>query len=177
MSVCFSTGTAISIHAPARGATYIADYYEGINPNFNPRSREGSDPFSFSRFFGMLLFQSTLPRGERLSRCSSFLLFFPFQSTLPRGERLLILDRFPTRIPISIHAPARGATQWLSFDRCYSQFQSTLPRGERPRMEKSWVPLIQFQSTLPRGERQKFFSTFFIFCAFQSTLPRGERRL
>ena len=43
MSVCFSTGTAISIHAPARGAT-VADWLTGwMKSNFNPRSREGSD--------------------------------------------------------------------------------------------------------------------------------------
>ena len=34
----------ISIHAPVKGATSFADRYDGYVQNFNPRSREGSDP-------------------------------------------------------------------------------------------------------------------------------------
>ena len=34
---------AISIHAPARGATKYRSDYIAANVNFNPRSREGSD--------------------------------------------------------------------------------------------------------------------------------------
>ncbi len=60
--------SSISIHAPAKGAT--------ANPRppsvpvryFNPRSREGSD-LSGSMLFAIgTLFQSTLPRRERLYR-------------------------------------------------------------------------------------------------------------
>ena len=56
----------ISIHAPARGATKIAiNSVTGLY-DFNPRSREGSDVFERSQFTILHLFQSTLPRGERL---------------------------------------------------------------------------------------------------------------
>ena len=36
-------GFDISIHAPVKGATYDLRHRHGINVNFNPRSREGSD--------------------------------------------------------------------------------------------------------------------------------------
>ena len=56
-----------------------------------------------------------------------------FQSTLPRGERLgrITIENFDEP-DISIHAPAWGATT----DRetqygAPEEFQSTLPRGER----------------------------------------------
>ena len=56
--------------------------------HFNPRSREGSDSYKLDVVFGYLEFQSTLPRGERLRR------LIPYY-----------MDK-----RISIHAPARGAT-------------------------------------------------------------------
>ena len=54
----------ISIHAPTRGAT-------SIKPQ---RSC-------------MTIFQSTLPRGERLFTHGAHAFYTEFQSTLPRGER------------------------------------------------------------------------------------------
>ena len=63
-------------------------------------------------------------------------------------------DRQPRR-PVSIHAPARGATssaRWPSS--ASARFQSTLPRGERPIQATDTSTSPQFQSTLPRGERQ-----------------------
>ena len=56
-----------------------------------------------------LLFQSTLPRGERQSRLALIKDGFEFQSTLPRGERHISSVYFDLAI----------------------EFQSTLPRGER----------------------------------------------
>ena len=56
--------------------------------SFNSRSREGSDG-------------EPLPAEPISSK---------FQFTLPRGERL-ILDPCLLRFRVSIHAPARGATQ------------------------------------------------------------------
>ena len=122
----------ISIHAPARGATAI----------------------QIVRIY-ILIFQSTLPRGERLQAaiCVPHILryFNPrsregsdkmiyinlkvtckFQSTLPRGERLgQFFRKHPVHM-ISIHAPARGATMDSSVSILIQiQFQSTLPRGER----------------------------------------------
>ena len=79
----------ISIHAPARGATRSLFRIAKAGSYFNPRSREGSDV-------------NPLPRRGASIR---------FQSTLPRGERQESTGRFPAPEFISIHAPARGATQ------------------------------------------------------------------
>ena len=56
---------SVSIHAPARGATFLKQ-----------RARI------------ILLFQSTLPRGERHAQSHFLKAYCRFQSTLPRGERL-----------------------------------------------------------------------------------------
>ncbi len=80
-------------------------------------------------------------------------------------------------VMISIHAPARGATEQVILTVWTALFQSTLPRGERQRGFVYQGAGNKFQSTLPRGERH-----FPIHCSlsglflFQSTLPRGERR-
>ena len=55
-----------------------------------------------------------------------------FQSTLPRGERRVIWMDEVDRFPISIHAPTRGATYLFQKVSIPQKFQSTLPRGERP---------------------------------------------
>ena len=102
----------ISILAPTRGATAVvyrilADCvfqsslprrerrpdgeYQIRFPDFNPRSHEGSD---------------TLCTAERVFP-------LPFQSTLPRGERLSILQPKNCAFNISIHAPTRGATRFF----------------------------------------------------------------
>ena len=188
----------ISIHAPARGATYLRAPVYHFHSNFNPRSREGSDIFYGVPAFRGVLFQSTLPRGERRHIGVNVLFHDLFQSTLPRGERPREIhphqsehnfnprsregsdiDRNVCRCVyrISIHAPARGATDLgrstsagvMDFnprsregsdltDRMFSTqqmtFQSTLPRGERRSGQvRDQAPHIRFQSTLPRGER------------------------
>ncbi len=144
----------ISIHAPARGATRI---------NLRGNSRE--------------LFQSTLPRGERLVFTIFCYMRVRFQSTLPRGERHL-----PRKIgssfwrnfnPRSREGSDAGATLIAAAN---TLFQSTLPRGERLVLMILLFLIILFQSTLPRGERPSVIRGLIRQAIFQSTLPRGERR-
>ena len=99
----------ISIHAPARGATITHDTLFLLFVDFNPRSREGSDLFRHELQKRLLLFQSTLPRGERQGLFFLFRHELQFQSTLPRGER---------------HSDDSNESG-------EDGFQSTLPRGER----------------------------------------------
>ncbi len=99
---------------------------------FNPRSRKGSDEEDADENQKKDQFQSTLPQGERPSVVPTFSRSLPFQSTLPQGERHIksalasFKAVFQSTLPqgerqyefgigdpgdlISIHAPARGAT-------------------------------------------------------------------
>ena len=84
---------------------------------------------------------------------------------------------FTDRDCISIHAPARGATDSiLGWSHTEMRFQSTLPRGER--LGVDWDALIKKYDFNPRSREG---SDFYAERAgngsqiFQSTLPRGER--
>ena len=129
------------------------DYIAHSISYFNPRSREGSDKTFVLFYTCCTIFQSTLPRGERLkgvtgaeelykisihapARGATFLSIShvprrEFQSTLPRGERRLSCQHISASKLISIHAPARGATRDKVVFTPLFVFQSTLPRGER----------------------------------------------
>ena len=121
----------ISIHAPTRGATLLckkSNYRRQISIHAPTRGAT----FSIHRYKPIVVFQSTLPRGERLFTCKFVQYssnFNPrshegsdcngslairqrakFQSTLPRGERRSAKRVLRKRRSISIHAPTRGAT-------------------------------------------------------------------
>ena len=127
----YAHASVVSIHAPAWGATTSSLVFCEAKRGFNPRSRVGSDmvyamdlsdltvsihapawgaTFANNGQHTALLFQSTLPRGERPIHRALTMEKQGFQSTLPRGER-------------------RGCfvSHFVSY-----LFQSTLPRGERP---------------------------------------------
>ena len=80
--------TKISIHAPARGATCILRHERKRNK-----------------------FQSTHPRGVRRTDDPLPTVTTGFQSTHPRGVRHAHDAQSVEVLHISIHAPARGATQ------------------------------------------------------------------
>ena len=231
---------SISIHAPARGATLFRNVMQlETQISIHAPARGATVKELCEIVWGE--FQSTLPRGERPMGGFKFLGNNGFQSTLPRVERqrlFLYLDipgNFNPRsrewsdplkvaplqvMPISIHAPASGATDIIGRDVRTVQFQSTLPRVERrcgmgrgrckgaisihapasgatqvkPSVSKR---RMRFQSTLPRVERHSkghhhIQSTDFnprsrewsdgrrnssnnTKRRFQSTLPRVER--
>ena len=101
-----------------------------------------------------------------------------FQSTLPRRERLeRKLHNKQTDI-ISIHAPAKGATSRPTSISSTAAFQSTLPRRERPPTQATPTARHDtFQSTLPRRERPTIKRSAKLNQSFQSTLPRRERHV
>ena len=98
---------------------------------FNPRSREGSDFGKIMKYLSEVDFN---PRSREGSDCSSRALIYILHNFNPRsreGSDKIIDKPLPIH-PISIHAPARGATK-TGCTVCGKQiFQSTLPRGERP---------------------------------------------
>ncbi len=142
------------------------------------------------------MFQSTLPRGERLcfvELTSDEESFNPRSRVGSDGGALVPL----TYQHVSIHAPAWGATYRNQNHHTKQKFQSTLPRGERHRRSIFPEGVYKFQSTLPRGERlfKPDVGTIVAHVSihapawgathtigrnknelkFQSTLPRGER--
>ena len=147
----------------------------------------------------MWVFQSTFPRGERLTWMSQNKLLSLFQSTFPRGERHKSVFLIKFCVVISIHVPAWGTT-FLGMNSSHIQIISIhVPAWGTT---SSCVCLVReyiFQSTFPRGERQfsalgvGYYEVISIhvpawgttavqewFCnssRFQSTFPRGERPL
>ena len=106
---CKSKRGSISIHAPAKGATIFKIIKNTDCFYFNPRSREGSD------------------RGrQRLS-----IKLYNFNPRSREGSDDLICAIVARFTLISIHAPAKGATNSKFFHFIIEIFQSTLPRRER----------------------------------------------
>ena len=85
-SLCCCTYSRISIHAPTRGATTI-----------------------ITRSLLILVFQSTLPQGERLQRTLILNLSHYFNPRSHKGSDQ-IQELGSDGLHISIHAPTRGAT-------------------------------------------------------------------
>ncbi len=101
----------ISIHAPARGATGRRRQYRPPSSDFNPRSRRGSDDgFPGVRPDGRD-FNPRSRRGSDATALFSSPTVILFQSTLPQGERPSLYPILEPPPQISIHAPARGATE------------------------------------------------------------------
>ena len=107
--MCIGSYADISVHAPTRGATSNSLSFSIFSVFQSTLPRE-------ERLLGLnfkeanSIFQSTLPREKRLLQqyLSHFQLLF--QSTLPREERHNTTGWQGTGEIISIHAPTRGAT-------------------------------------------------------------------
>ena len=80
----------------------------GLN-GFNSRSRVGSDAVHVGLGVGRLLFQFTLPRGERHGALACFFSHAGFNSRSRVGSDSEGGKPFVVA-PVSIHAPAWGAT-------------------------------------------------------------------
>ena len=144
----------ISIHAPARGATFCHLLALLNTRNFNPRSREGSDST-----YGIVANDTHISihapaRGATSSHPCRIVNAIISIHAPARGATHTIF--YVIKIcSISIHAPARGATSaTFTFPAHSRSFQSTLPRGERLSRSSPFDRPRRFQSTLPRGERR-----------------------
>jgi hypothetical protein len=82
-----------------------------IRSCFNPRTRGGCDLSPFAQLPQVVMFQSTHPRGVRQDTSWTMMHFQRFQSTHPRGVRPHRSARPRAWTPVSIHAPAGGATR------------------------------------------------------------------
>ena len=122
----------VSIHAPARGATfYLVFNGEMFCVSIHAPAR-GATTDVGRALLNTSQFQSTLPRGERHGKRLVLDRWKAFQSTLPRGER-------PNRPYVSTHRYRFNPRSREGSDIARptvadfkAAFQSTLPRGERP---------------------------------------------
>ena len=122
---------------------------------FNPRSHEGSDPNENQDYWANTGFQSTLPRGER-PQCK--VIGYTVSNFNPRSHEGSDCHTHKERqfsVPISIHAPTRGAT-----------LQIVIRQHRR----------CDFNPRSHEGSDNAYDHTLFLITTFQSTLPRGERR-
>ncbi len=106
----------------------------------------------------------------------NFVLPSTFQSTPPRGGRPSRVVSYILSATVSIHAPARGATETSHNERGWNWFQSTPPRGGRQATDNFLHDRFRFQSTPPRGGRREEIVANARESLFQSTPPRGGRR-
>ena len=123
--------------------------------DFNPRSREGSDGYAHRQRLPIIISIHAPARGATVLILRMELYQVLFQSTLPRGERLTNGVESKTYKLISIHAPARGAT--IRMDKfCIGtgNFNPRSREGSDRIYLKRLRQFVRFQSTLPRGERR-----------------------
>ena len=123
----------VSIHAPTWGATTTHPSRSCDGESFNPRAHVGRD-------WGREIIDQPVsgcfnPRAH-VGRDSQHRLYssnhYRFQSTRPRGARLPLLLCQCRTVPVSIHAPTWGATNYYAQAKMLTAlFQSTRPRGAR----------------------------------------------
>ena len=165
--MCIGSYADISVHAPTRGAT--------------------SNSLSFSIFS---VFQSTLPREERLLGLNFKEANSIFQSTLPREERRAkrtCLPKEPSdfnprsheRSDTTCDRLARGSydfnprsherSDYIPHDKmALSSISIHAPTRGATTKRKLFTMLIVFQSTLPREERQQYCTkNLFIFIQYR----------
>ena len=104
-----------------------------------------------------------------------FLLKMVFQSTLPRGERRLRISVFLLIRWISIHAPTRGATRRnLPVLLLCSYFN---PRSHDTSLPSFFFSIFYFNPRSHEGSDRRRLRLLLHPVEFQSTLPRGERQI
>ncbi len=139
---------------------------------FNPRPRAGGKEEESGRWWEIMKFQSTPPRGGQVAMFAWFVLHLLFQSTPPRGGQgpaqghrrhsasfnprpraggKLVITVCRPYSDVSIHAPARGARPSTTPSHTPPSFQSTPPRGGQAMTAEIVRNTMQFQSTPPRG--------------------------
>ena len=146
---------AVSIHAPAKGATGGAGATLEEGDVSIPAPAKGATrpvPRGQAR---LVRFQSTHPRRVRQGRIGQSPVRHPFQSTHPRRVRRLAYELGKERM----------------------RFQSTHPRRVRRKTRVERYNSILFQSTHPRRVRLRRISLASMSSSlFQSTHPRRVRR-
>ena len=128
--VCFIN---ISIHTPARGATDFRFQVRQHRLHFNPHSRKGSDRLRLRRLLCSLLFQSTLPQGERrIPKCCHCFCVAYFNPHSRKGSDWKAGGAACRVHNFNPHSRKGSDRAGLMLASSQKRFQSTLPQGERP---------------------------------------------
>ena len=194
----FTIFFSISIHAPAKGATFCGNWYLTSGKNFNPRSREGSDVL-ISYLSNNLNISIHAPAKGATAYNPLSNLYFLISIHAPAKGATIGEKAAQAIYEISIHAPAKGATIKVSEKLTKYAFQSTLPRRERLSFHAhggstfaisihapakgatctigNCIVLVTISIHAP-SKGATMFRQFYIKATFQfqSTLPRRERR-
>ena len=188
---------AVSIHAPARGATAAeqavdaARMFQSTRPRgarrsarrvpsgprrFNPRARAGRDRQGRQGTSARCCFNPRVRAGRDTS--ATWLIFkrSRFQSTRPRGARRLLQNKKGPSPPVSIHAPARGAT-FLSILVLVPHAVSihAPARGATLSSARGVSPVCGFNPRARAGRDECYGTAKHSLTQFQSTRPRGAR--
>ena len=128
---------SVSIHAPARGATYFVIKLKRRSECFNPRTREGCDSKFLSSFQGLAVSIHAPARGATIVLGDNFTQMIVSIHAPARGATSSP-PSMVRQLLVSIHAPARGATNDAIAQSYENEFQSTHPRGVRRNYEQSY---------------------------------------
>ena len=145
---------AISIHSTTRVETNALPLFVRNIHYFNPLHHEGGDFVPSANFFFLYRFQSTPPRGWRLSSSFGICISVHFNPLHHEGG-----DCADQWLPVVVQyfnpLHHEGGDQRPQQNRlCLSIFQSTPPRGWRRKRGTFYGKINRFQSTPPRGWRQ-----------------------
>ena len=123
---------AVSIHAPAGGAT-LPRHRNRRSADVSIHAPAGGATDCSGKGGGECMFQSTRPQGARRTSELGDAVASVFQSTRPQGAR-----------PCNTRCFTRG-----------NKFQSTRPQGARPSLDVAPAASVnpEFQSTRPQGAR------------------------
>ena len=142
----------ISIHAPAKGATALRKLVNYIILISIHAPAKGATLVKHQAWW-CYRFQSTLPRRERPQLMMLCIKPIKFQSTLPRRERHVRNGDGDSDTSISIHAPAKGATEKINISADTDTISIHAPAKGATQLNQ-WKKFTRlFQSTLPRRER------------------------
>ena len=115
------------------GNDYIVCDISCYIANFNPRSRVGNDESGNRLLFCLLLFQSTFPRGERLTCRCQYALDLRISIHVPAWGTTMYTLKLHIIFKISIHVPAWGTTCECSYAySCYTNFNPRSRVGNDP---------------------------------------------
>ena len=172
---------AVSIHAPARGATQAVLIRLNCSFQFQstrPRGARRVIASSLSRPSRFVSIHAPARGATRYTDCSAGFCAVSIHAPA-RGATSIQLHRLLCAgLLVSIHAPARGATsrQYRHESRVEILFQSTRPRGARQPRDATCNSSADVSIHAPARGATIGKSALVSMIMFQSTRPRGARR-